>query len=526
MITDDQVAGAGPQGQGDTDLPDLADLAGFIGSTRLDGVPTLFAPQPGPITAGLLFRVGTADETLATAGLTHVVEHLALFDQNLTEVHHNGVTTDTYTLFHVTGTRDEVVRFLHGVCAALRDLPVHRLATEKGILRTEAARRGGAPLSGMRLWRFGAGGLGLQGYDEIGLGRVTADHVREWARTRFTRENAVLFITDESVPSGLGLDLLPGSRMPVPAMPSALPHRPAYFVGHDGHIGLDAIVSRTPAAMLLARMAGRALFRNLRQEGGYSYTATSDYSPWSADLATLTLYADALPDLQDAAVGAFVDTVAELRWGPLEDELETARAALLAERDVPDLAARMLPAYALDLLWGSTIYGPQQGLARLEAVTEADVREASHELWSDALLQVPMGGLEWAGLTPAPRWSGSAVTGRAFPRAEADVALLISDDGVSLTTPRGAVTVLFHECAAMTTRPDGARFLTGLDGFTLAVEPTLHPGLTGDVVARLIDDRVPTDLTIHLPARDPESIPQPAPAAAPARRFAWRRRDR
>ncbi|NUU16141.1 insulinase family protein [Cellulomonas humilata] len=514
MIADDAV-----------DLAELADLAGFIDWTRLDGVPTLFAPQPGPITAGLFFRVGTADETLATAGLTHVVEHLALFDQNLTEVHHNGVTTDTYTLFHVTGARHEVVSFLDGVCSALRNLPVHRLETEKGILRAEASRRGGSPLAPMRLWRFGAGGLGLQGYDEIGLGRLTPEDARAWARTRFTRENAVLFVTDETVPAELGLDLLPGSRMPVPVMPSALPQRPAYFVGRDGHIGLDSIVRRSPAAVLLARIAGRALFRDLRQEGGYSYTATSDYTPWNAELATLTLYADALPDLQDAAVGAFVDTVAGLRRGPLEKELETARAALIAEYDLPDKAARMLPAYALDLLWGSTIYGPEQGLARLEEVTEADLREVSHELWSDALVQVPMGGLEWAGLTPAPTWSTSAVAGRRFPRAEPDVALVVGDDGISLTTVRGAVTVLFGECVAMTTRPDGARFLTGADGFTVAVEPTLHPGLTADVVGQLIDARVPAHLTIHLPPRAPESIPQPTPVAASPRRFGWRRRE-
>ena len=523
MITSDDTIDAGAQGPTD-DLPELAGLAGFVDWTRVDRVPTLFTPQPGPITAGLLFRVGTADETLATSGLTHVVEHLALFDQNLTEVHHNGVTTDTYTLFHVTGTRDEVVRFLHGVCAALRNLPVHRLETEKGILRTEASRRGAAPLSAMGLWRYGAGGLGLQAYDEIGLGRLTPDDVREWARTWFTRDNAVLFLTDETVPAELGLDLPSGSRIPVPAMPSILPQPPAYFIGRDGHIGLTAIVQRRPASMLLARIAARELFHDLRQTGGYSYTATSDYSPWSADRATLTLYADALPDLQDAAVGAFVDVVARLRRGQLEQQLESARAAALAELDVPDIAPRLLPSYALDLLWGGSIYGPQQGISRLEAVTEADVHEAAHELWSDALLQVPMGGLEWAGATPAPAWSTSAVTGETFPRTGSDVALVIGDEGVTLTTTHGVVTVRFSDCVAMTTRPDGARYVTGADGFTVSVEPTLHPGLTADVVARLIDARVPGELTIQLPARDPESIPKPV--AAPKRRFGWRRPSR
>jgi hypothetical protein len=41
--------------------------------------PQLIAPGPGPLSAGLVFRVGQADETLAWSGITHMVEHLALF---------------------------------------------------------------------------------------------------------------------------------------------------------------------------------------------------------------------------------------------------------------------------------------------------------------------------------------------------------------------------------------------------------------------------------------------------------------
>lgn len=57
-----------------------------------------------------------------------------------------------------------------------------------------------------------------------------------------------------------------------------------------------------------------------------------------------------------------------------------------------------------------------------------------------------------------------------------DVTLTISTEGVSLTTPRGVVTVRYDACAAMTTLPDGARTLTGLDGFLVTIEPTLYRG--------------------------------------------------
>ena len=48
----------------------------MIRETEVDGVPTLLAPRNGPLAAGLTFRVGQADETLATAGITHLLEHL------------------------------------------------------------------------------------------------------------------------------------------------------------------------------------------------------------------------------------------------------------------------------------------------------------------------------------------------------------------------------------------------------------------------------------------------------------------
>jgi len=41
--------------------------------TSVDGVPCFWADLPGPCHAGLLFRVGRADETLPTAGLTQLV---------------------------------------------------------------------------------------------------------------------------------------------------------------------------------------------------------------------------------------------------------------------------------------------------------------------------------------------------------------------------------------------------------------------------------------------------------------------
>ncbi|MEV1066196.1 insulinase family protein [Streptomyces sp. NPDC050263] len=492
----------------------LAALTGLVSHTTTDGIPTLYAPATASggneITAGLFFRVGRADETLATAGLTHLVEHLALHRLGLSDLHYNGATANAYTLFHVHGSEAEVVEYLNSVCAGLRDLPMERLETEKEILRTEAAGRGGGPQQQLPLWRYGAQGYGLTSYNELGTWSLTPDQVRDWAQTRFTRDNAVLRITSDHVPEGLDLTLPRGSRRPAPAATSALPVTPAFICGDDGHVVLTSVLRRSTAASVFADVLGRALFQDLRQEGGYSYSAEADYSPRDADFATLTAYADALPQKQDAVVGGFVDTLARLRAGRIEQaELDSARGKILKMYDTPDLAAAALPSYALSLLLGHRVLTPEQHRAELEAVTVDDLRDVAREAWADALLQVPGRGVDWAGCTVAPQISTDSVTGTRHPSLEdEDVTLVIGTEGVSLLTPRGPITVRYDACSAMTVRPDGARGLTGHDAFSITVEPTLYQGVTPERIAAL-DAAVPAPAVVRMPARPPEQIPQP-----------------
>ncbi|MGW2517201.1 insulinase family protein [Streptomyces sp. NPDC001617] len=496
----------------------LSALAGLIGHTTVDGVPTLHAPRPGEITAGLFFRVGRADETLATSGLTHLVEHLALHRLGLSDLHYNGATANAYTLFHVTGSEEEVVTYLNSVCAALRDLPLERLETEKQILRTEAAGRSHGPNSRMPLWRYGAQGYGLSSHDELGTHSLTADQVRHWAETRFTRDNAVLWLTSDRVPEGLDLGLPAGRRYPAPAVSSALPTTPAYIRGEDGHLGFTSVLRRSTAAAVFAEVLGRALFQDLRQKGGYSYSAEADYTPRDAGFATLTAYADALPQQQDAVVGGFVDAFARLRAGRIEQaELGSARGKLLKPYDTPDLGAAMLPSYALSLLLGHRLMTPEQHRAELQAVTVADLREVAREAWDGGLLQVPGADADWAGLTLAPQHSETGVSGTLHPSLEDEnVTLVIADKGVTLSLPTGLITVRYDACAAMTTRPDGARQLTGLDGFRVTIEPTLFGNVTPDRIA-VLDAAVPAEAVVPLPARTEEEIPKPRERKAAVR---------
>lgn len=494
----------------ETDLQSLAGLAGLIDGAEVDGVTTLLARREGPLTGGIVFRVGRADETLAMAGITHLVEHLALHRQTMADLHHNGETANTYTSFYATGTPEEVVAFLNGVCASLREVPLERLETEKGILRMEAARReGGRAFDAMALWRYGAQGPGLAAYDEEGLSRLSADDVTSWGRSHFTRDNAVLFFTSDTVPEGLDITLPAGRRMPVVLPPEALVRKPAWFRGAGGGILIDALLPRSTPALLFARVATRMLIRSLREEGGLSYTAACEYEPVSANAARIVAYADALPGKEDGVVQAVIETLAALREGLVDDDdLVAARKLLRQETAIADVGASMLPTAALNLLIGHPAQHPDELQAEQDAVTVDDLAAVARLFWDDALAQVPDEGLDWAGFVPAPEVSESEVTGSDYHHVnEPGVALVIAAEGVSLRTPYGPVTVRYDDCVLMSAYPDGGRRLVGRDGFRVVVEPTLYRQLTPDIVAATIDARVPAGVTQWLPARSADTIP-------------------
>src|SRR5438874_8136896 len=86
-----------------------------------------------------MFRTGRGDETLAESGKTHLVEHLALFGLEMRRSQFGGFVDQTRTVFHASGTGEDVAMFLARVSAALEELPLDRVELEKRVLLTEAA---------------------------------------------------------------------------------------------------------------------------------------------------------------------------------------------------------------------------------------------------------------------------------------------------------------------------------------------------------------------------------------------------
>ena len=475
----------------------------------VDGIPALLAPATGPMRAGLAFRVGWADEKLSQHGITHLVEHLALYPQGVTDYHFNGLTGPTVTQFVVQGSAERIVEFLHGVCAALADLPMQRLETEKEVLRTEAAGRFPGALDAMQLWRYGACGYGLASYPEWGTYRVDADEIREWVGRWFTRENAVLWIAGGQVPAGLSLTLPSGERQPLPAISSALPVTPAYFAGGPGGIGLDSWSARGTPAAAYAKVLERTLFQRLRQDAGISYTTATSYRPLNHERAVIAAFADVAPHREVEALRGFIETLRDLAGQPIgESDLVAVRTKAVEPLDQPDAAALRLPNSAANLLTGHPIRSVEQLRAEWQALTSEDLRPVATDALRNALVMTPSGtALEWAGFEQAPTRSRRTVIGPARrSRLDKRARLVIAPDGVSVLAPDGAATVRYADCAVVLAWPDGGRQLIGTDGIGVAVEPTVYRFPAAELTA--LDAAIPPDRMVPVPERDAAKIPR------------------
>src|SRR4051794_37205265 len=145
---------------------------------EIDGVPVFTGALPPGFdvrTVGMLiFRVGLADETVARLGLTHMVEHLAVFgvDPNLGM---NAYVHDSRTEFLCAGDSEEVSGFFRHVTAALAELPVERLEAEKRVLESEARQADDTVLKHLVSVRFGSRTYGLSRYHQFGLKGMTAE---------------------------------------------------------------------------------------------------------------------------------------------------------------------------------------------------------------------------------------------------------------------------------------------------------------------------------------------------------------
>lgn len=474
----------------------------MIRQLEVDGVPALQAPVTGTAHAGLVFRVGLADEPLTRRGITHLVQHLVLSgpDDLETSSHRNSKVGIEHTYFHVQGDAERIKSFVARVCGALRRLPVDRIDTEKASVRAERADRAADP---MPMRRHGARDFGMPSFGEPGLHGLGAADLHEWIARYFTRENAVLWVAGDAVPEGLRLDLAEGERQPAPAPSSALAATPASFAGVGSETAWDTVVRREARAAVFANVLERQLHRDLCRRSEIAGTVRTAYQPRAGRTARITASADPLPGRADAALGGFVDALAAMRTGRVEAD-DVATVVELTCRGLREAERRggRLPGQAFNVLAGLSVRNLDDAVTEASAVTPGEVAEVAAAAYDAGLLMTPAGmNAEWGGYPPARPQNASPIAGRARrARGDRGVRLVHGDEGVSVIDGGTVTTVRYDACAAVLAWPGGVRELVGEDGASVRVDPARYRG--GDALTSEIDARAPARSRVEMPARE------------------------
>lgn len=473
-----------------------------VGRGTIDGVEAIWLDEPasGSLTAAVMFGVGRADEPAPAAGITHLVEHLALAPLGQQAYDHNGFVDPVRTVFHATGSRRDIVSFVGRIGEGLRELATDRLLVERRILRDEAAQNGRSVNGALRWYRFGHVGHGLSGIDEYALDWVGPGQVRRWSKTRFTRENAVILL-NAAPPDELSIDLPSGDRrhgLEVDTIPGL--SWPSHVAWNGPGVAIGYVAERRPETNMVANIAQRRARQQLRFDRGLVYDVAFEYEPLSATHAHVLLGTDCPEERIGEVRDAFVGVLADLAdAGPTDEELAGEVDGFVRGLEDRDGRFGYLDACASDRLLGTTTPTADELLEQRRAVTTSMAADAFRAGFADALLLAqgpPPEGGPWS---VYPVSSGRSISGREWsPKGLRLLGMgpkhriVTADDGVMFTSPEGRVTVPWNEVVASVHVGPQLRLILGRDGFALPVAGDEFKN--GDQLVAEIDRRITPEL--------------------------------
>jgi zinc protease len=456
-------------------------MAETLRQETVDGIPAFIETRGGARVVGLAFRVGWADETLATHGITHLVEHLALFEATSRNLPVNGTVVAHQTTFVVRGTDDEVVEFLDILGAALAELPLQRLEGEARILDAEAEGRRPSAHSALLSWRYGATGYGLEGLPELGLRKAPQDpaSVQEWSNRHFTAENAALWASGP-LPENLRLALPAGSRVPS-VVPRELPDvRPSWAADSGRITSASFVVDSSDAVGPASYILRRRLHERLRMQEARSYNVVVAIDAWARDWRHVMIAADSTQeDFEHVRDGILAEVGRLGATAPSVEELDEAATAAERNWTDPDAGAYIASGAATNHLIDRPNRSIAEAIAALRAVEPQHVSDIAMDMWGSMIMLVPPTvSVPDRRTTRMLGWSPAAVDGAPFrrsrrlPNATGDHTLVVGPEGLSYVHAADRlVTVLYSRCVAAQVWDDGSRQLWADDGSRVFVHP-------------------------------------------------------
>jgi len=470
----------------------------------IGGVPVFFADGPPPFVGSLVVRVGRADETAATGGITHLVEHLALPVTGRRALDWNGSVDNILTSFWASGDADLVLPFLAETSARLGALPLERLETERSVLLAEEALQGPNPTRLAFALRFGPREHGLVGYDEYGLRALEADEIAAWARTRFANGNAALWLTGP--PDELGVELPHGEAQlaPQPRELDGLAWPAFYPEGPFGVVAFSVLARRSNAFAAAVSILEHRVQERIRYELGLSYAPAAEFVPLTAELVHVVVAIDTMAANSGRVIEETLAVLQTLAFdGPTDEELDDERRfAHRALTEPTAIPAQLFYATAQHLL-GAELVQPAELVRQRKELGREAIAAALAQALETLLVIAPPATARPDRLAEYPLTSTTKVSGRVLPSRGFGFhrsrlpQLVVGDEGVTIRVAEARqVTARFDDCVLALRYPDASRTLLTSDGFFVGVDPSVWRN--GRAAIRAIDAALPPGLTVRM----------------------------
>jgi Flp pilus assembly protein TadD len=471
--------------------------------TEVDGVDCFWQEDgAGDLLVGLLFRVGFADESFRTSGISHLAEHLALPTAPLAGVDYNGTVDCLMTLLWARGDPAGACALIAEAASSLSDPPLARFEREREILRAEALTRSWSQWREALSLRFGPVAHGLVAYWEGAPDAATDDEIVAWMRTRFTKANAVLYSTGKPPPSlKLGLRAGRRHRVPAPRPIDYISYPSAFAHSTDGTIAVSLVYRRSYAIATALQIAGARLHQQLRHQAGTSYSVDHRIEFLDRNHAHALMWADCVPSEVVDGRNTLLGVLEELALnGPTDAELAfQVEAARRWANDVAETPRNLFTAAHHHLL-GREPHSQWDAVAALESLTAAEVAQALRDALKSMLLllpdETPIPGGRFTAYPLEPRRvpSGKSFRPTADGDADDDQRLIVGPDGVAVRSPSRDQAVVYADCVGIRRWDDGSRELWTTDGFRVFMDPA--DWKNGGAATQEIDRYSPQELWI------------------------------
>lgn len=404
---------------------DPGNLPEAVGFTELDGlrVVTETVPSVRSIATGLWVRTGSRDETANEAGLSHFLEHL-LFKgvdghtaSEISEIFDgmgaltNAATSKESTNLHarfVDRHLDEAFSLLSRMMLE-PTLPADEINPEREVVLEEIAMYEDEPsdrvhdmLAEAIYGKHPLGGRVLGSADVIA--GTPRDEIAAYHRAHYTAPNLVVGVAgnvehDRVVelvrenfkpPTGDPIAVTDPAPSVDPRMTFRNKQTEQFHICFGGH-GISRSDDRRYALALLDSIFGGAtssrLFREVREKRGLAYSVGS-YTQQNIDHGSIAMYVGTRPENVDEVCRIIGSELASIRQdGVTAEELDRAKENLKGRivLSLESTGARM-SRISRSVLFDLPLEDLDDTIARIDAVSEADVLQLAGELYDPASL--------------------------------------------------------------------------------------------------------------------------------------------